>query len=155
MRPAWRRRPRRASPAFGRQSPASGFGAPRSDPPATHSPSSVTPFCVSHPFALRCHESDPRNTSDVTRRHDDSPTDSPAMRVPGVFDLPQASQKAGFAFLIVTTKVESRRSTEMSDVVLVTGGTGTLGSQVVARLRDAGRTVRVLSRHSHEAREGI
>ncbi len=43
----------------------------------------------------------------------------------------------------------------MSDVVLVTGGTGTLGSQVVARLRDAGRTVRVLSRHSHEAREGI
>ncbi|MFF4435156.1 SDR family oxidoreductase [Streptomyces sp. NPDC001513] len=32
--------------------------------------------------------------------------------------------------------------------ILVTGGTGTLGSQVVTRLRDAGHEVRVLSRHS-------
>ena len=31
--------------------------------------------------------------------------------------------------------------------ILVTGGTGTLGRHVVARLRDAGRDVRVLSRH--------
>ena len=31
--------------------------------------------------------------------------------------------------------------------ILVTGGTGTLGRHVVARLRDAGREVRVLSRH--------
>ncbi len=38
--------------------------------------------------------------------------------------------------------------------ILVTGGTGTLGSHVVARLRDAGREVRVLSRHSHEAGKG-
>jgi uncharacterized protein YbjT (DUF2867 family) len=39
--------------------------------------------------------------------------------------------------------------------VLVTGGTGTLGRLVVQRLRDAGRNVRVLSRRSREAGEGI
>jgi uncharacterized protein YbjT (DUF2867 family) len=38
---------------------------------------------------------------------------------------------------------------------LVTGGTGTLGRLVVPRLRDAGCKVRVLSRHSHKAEEGI
>jgi uncharacterized protein YbjT (DUF2867 family) len=39
--------------------------------------------------------------------------------------------------------------------ILVTGGTGTLGRLVVARLRACGRTVRVLSRHSHDGGEGI
>ena len=39
--------------------------------------------------------------------------------------------------------------------VLVTGGTGTLGRLVVARLRNTGYVVRVLSRHSHEGHEGI
>jgi uncharacterized protein YbjT (DUF2867 family) len=39
--------------------------------------------------------------------------------------------------------------------ILVTGGTGTLGRLVVPRLRDAGATVRVLSRHSHEAEAGV
>ncbi|MDP9134453.1 MAG: NAD(P)H-binding protein [Actinomycetota bacterium] len=39
--------------------------------------------------------------------------------------------------------------------ILVTGGTGTLGRPVVARLRDAGAKVRVLSRSSREAEEGI
>jgi uncharacterized protein YbjT (DUF2867 family) len=39
--------------------------------------------------------------------------------------------------------------------ILVTGGTGTLGRLVVPRLRDAGCKVRVLSRHSREAGEGI
>jgi uncharacterized protein YbjT (DUF2867 family) len=39
--------------------------------------------------------------------------------------------------------------------ILVTGGTGTLGRLVVARLRDEGYTVRVLSRRSREAGEGI
>lgn len=34
-----------------------------------------------------------------------------------------------------------------NDLILVTGGTGTLGRLVVARLRDAGRAVRVLSRN--------
>jgi uncharacterized protein YbjT (DUF2867 family) len=39
--------------------------------------------------------------------------------------------------------------------MLVTGGTGTLGRLVVPRLRDAGRTVRVLSRSTREAGEGV
>jgi uncharacterized protein YbjT (DUF2867 family) len=39
--------------------------------------------------------------------------------------------------------------------ILVTGGTGTLGRLVVPRLRDAGGRVRVLSRLSREAGEGI
>jgi uncharacterized protein YbjT (DUF2867 family) len=39
--------------------------------------------------------------------------------------------------------------------VLVTGGTGTLGRLVVARLRDDGCDVRVLSRHRHEGGDGI
>ena len=43
----------------------------------------------------------------------------------------------------------------MTPRILVTGGTGTLGRQVVPRLRDAGCTVRVLSRNAHEAADGI
>jgi uncharacterized protein YbjT (DUF2867 family) len=43
----------------------------------------------------------------------------------------------------------------MISPILVTGGTGTLGSLVVARLRHAGREVRVLSRTAHEPAEGI
>src|SRR3954451_9139701 len=39
--------------------------------------------------------------------------------------------------------------------ILVTGGTGTLGRLVVARLRDAGQDVRVLSRHRGTDGEGI
>ena len=39
--------------------------------------------------------------------------------------------------------------------ILVTGGTGTLGRLVVRRLRDAGCDVRVLSRRSQEAEDGI
>src|SRR5438105_6742068 len=39
--------------------------------------------------------------------------------------------------------------------ILITGGTGTLGRLVVPRLRDAGCTVRVLSRRGREAGEGI
>src|SRR5918994_276688 len=35
----------------------------------------------------------------------------------------------------------------MASLILVTGGTGTLGRLVVPRLRAAGRDVRVLSRH--------
>jgi uncharacterized protein YbjT (DUF2867 family) len=41
------------------------------------------------------------------------------------------------------------------DPILVTGGTGTLGRLVVPRLRDAGGEVRVLTRRSREAGEGI
>jgi uncharacterized protein YbjT (DUF2867 family) len=42
-----------------------------------------------------------------------------------------------------------------SPPILVTGGTGTLGRQVVSRLREAGREVRVLSRHAHEHQDGL
>jgi uncharacterized protein YbjT (DUF2867 family) len=40
-------------------------------------------------------------------------------------------------------------------LILVTGGTGTLGSHVVARLRDADRTTRVLSRGRHPSDKGV
>jgi uncharacterized protein YbjT (DUF2867 family) len=43
----------------------------------------------------------------------------------------------------------------MTSPLLVTGGTGTLGRLVVARLRDAGCDVRVLSRQRHEDARGI
>src|SRR5215211_3724356 len=43
----------------------------------------------------------------------------------------------------------------MAAPVLVTGGTGTLGRLVVPRLRAAGRDVRVLSRHPHDATDGV
>lgn len=39
--------------------------------------------------------------------------------------------------------------------ILVTGGTGTLGRLVVPRLREAGHDLRVLSRHAHDAADGI
>jgi uncharacterized protein YbjT (DUF2867 family) len=39
--------------------------------------------------------------------------------------------------------------------ILVTGGTGTLGRLTVSKLRDKGYMIRVLSRHSREAKEGI
>jgi uncharacterized protein YbjT (DUF2867 family) len=39
--------------------------------------------------------------------------------------------------------------------ILVTGGTGTLGREVVPRLADAGCKVRVLSRHPREAADGV
>ncbi|GAB3963396.1 NAD(P)H-binding protein [Actinoallomurus acanthiterrae] len=43
----------------------------------------------------------------------------------------------------------------MSSTTLVTGGTGLLGSQVVPLLRQAGHTVRVLSRHDREPGDGV
>jgi uncharacterized protein YbjT (DUF2867 family) len=47
----------------------------------------------------------------------------------------------------------------MTSTILVTGGTGTLGGHVVPLLREAGRTVRVLSRHGvrhgGEPEEGV
>src|SRR5919198_6127667 len=43
----------------------------------------------------------------------------------------------------------------MGSPILVTGGTGTLGRLVVARLRDGGREVRVLSRHAGEPENGV
>ena len=43
----------------------------------------------------------------------------------------------------------------MNSTILVTGGTGTLGRHLVPRLRDAGRDLRVLSRHSHASEDGV
>src|SRR5215470_7181798 len=43
----------------------------------------------------------------------------------------------------------------MTSRILVTGGTGTLGRQLVPRLRESGRDVRVLSRHPREAGDGV
>ncbi len=43
----------------------------------------------------------------------------------------------------------------MNTPLLVTGGTGTIGSAVVPMLRAADRTVRILSRHPGEDRDGI
>ena len=40
-------------------------------------------------------------------------------------------------------------------LIVVTGGTGGLGHRVVARLRDEGRNVRVLSRHPRDSQEGV
>ena len=43
----------------------------------------------------------------------------------------------------------------MTSPILLTGGTGTLGRLVLPLLLDAGCTVRVLSRRSHEPRDGL
>ncbi len=43
----------------------------------------------------------------------------------------------------------------MSETILVTGGTGTLGRLIVPQLRDAGARVRALSRHSRLPEQGI
>ena len=43
----------------------------------------------------------------------------------------------------------------MTTSILVTGGTGTLGRPVAQRLRDAGASVTVLSRHPRETADGI
>lgn len=49
--------------------------------------------------------------------------------------------------MLVKANASSEGQDPMS-TILVTGGTGTLGSLVVTRLRDTGHEVRVLSRHS-------
>ncbi len=43
----------------------------------------------------------------------------------------------------------------MTTPILLTGGTGTLGRLVTPRLRDAGLTVRVLSRRRNESEDGV
>src|SRR5882724_10636127 len=65
----------------------------------------------------------------------DTRKDSPAMNEPRVVEELHADGNAGAA------------------PILVTGGTGALGSHVVRRLRDAGYAVRVLSRHSRTSDE--
>ena len=43
----------------------------------------------------------------------------------------------------------------MTTSILVTGGTGTLGRPVAQRLRDAGASVTILSRHPRETAGGL
>jgi uncharacterized protein YbjT (DUF2867 family) len=43
----------------------------------------------------------------------------------------------------------------MAGTILVTGGTGTLGTLVVSRLRRVGRDIRVLSRSTHDDADGV
>src|SRR6266568_2121724 len=48
-----------------------------------------------------------------------------------------------------------KRTMSTSQLILVTGGTGGLGRRVVERLRRAGRSVRVVSRHAAESASGV
>jgi uncharacterized protein YbjT (DUF2867 family) len=43
----------------------------------------------------------------------------------------------------------------MTSLILLTGGTGTLGRQIMPLLREAGCKIRVLSRHPHEPTDGV
>jgi uncharacterized protein YbjT (DUF2867 family) len=57
---------------------------------------------------------------------------------------------------MTNSREDSNMSSDQQDgPIVVTGGTGTLGRLVVSRLRDAGHEVRVLSRSSRAAGEGI
>jgi uncharacterized protein YbjT (DUF2867 family) len=57
---------------------------------------------------------------------------------------------------MMSMRVPGVRDTRpVASPILVTGGTGTLGRLVVARLREAGCDVRVLSRRSRESNEGV
>lgn len=49
----------------------------------------------------------------------------------------------------------SNQNPQEHGLVLVTGGTGTLGQHVVPRLQSAGRGVRVLSRHAPESTDAV
>jgi uncharacterized protein YbjT (DUF2867 family) len=54
------------------------------------------------------------------------------------------------------TPLEVRKERQgMTSPILVTGGTGTLGREVVPRLRNTGREVRVLSRHGRADEDGV
>jgi uncharacterized protein YbjT (DUF2867 family) len=51
--------------------------------------------------------------------------------------------------------VETRKKDTIQPPILVTGGSGTLGRQVVARLRASGQPVRILGRHAAEVEPGV
>jgi uncharacterized protein YbjT (DUF2867 family) len=55
---------------------------------------------------------------------------------------------------VILECIETEEQSMTLPPILVTGGTGTLGQQVVSRLREAGRDVRVLSRRSRTSQDG-
>jgi uncharacterized protein YbjT (DUF2867 family) len=65
------------------------------------------------------------------------------------------SVKSEYASPHVATGSHGWWEDPLTSRILVTGGTGTLGRLVVARLRDAGREVRVLSRRRRESESGV
>jgi uncharacterized protein YbjT (DUF2867 family) len=56
---------------------------------------------------------------------------------------------------VILECIETEEQSMTLPPILVTGGTGTLGQQVVSRLRQAGRDVRVLSRRSRTSQDGL
>jgi uncharacterized protein YbjT (DUF2867 family) len=56
---------------------------------------------------------------------------------------------------VILEHTEAEEQSMTLPPILVTGGTGTLGQQVVSRLREAGRDVRVLSRRSRTSQDGL
>ena len=52
-------------------------------------------------------------------------------------------------------ETNTEHKNDRNDPIPVTGGTGTLGRHVVARLRAAGRDVRVLSRQARQSEQGV
>jgi len=56
---------------------------------------------------------------------------------------------------VILECIETEEQSMTLPPILVTGGTGTLGQQVVSRLREAGRDVRVLSRRSRTSQDGL
>jgi uncharacterized protein YbjT (DUF2867 family) len=56
---------------------------------------------------------------------------------------------------VILECIETEEQSMTLPPILVTGGTGTLGQQVVSRLQEAGRDVRVLSRRSRTSQDGL
>jgi uncharacterized protein YbjT (DUF2867 family) len=65
------------------------------------------------------------------------------------------SSRSSVAVGLYSMETNTEEQIDRRDSILVTGGTGTLGRHVVARLRDAGRDVRVLSRQAREPEQGV
>jgi uncharacterized protein YbjT (DUF2867 family) len=64
-------------------------------------------------------------------------------------------RRSGLVMMTEGTLLDVKERQAMTSPILVTGGTGTLGRQVVPRLRSAGHDVRVLSRHPRPAAGGV
>jgi uncharacterized protein YbjT (DUF2867 family) len=79
-------------------------------------------------------------------------------RVAGDRELPLAAMPPASEVTTMreVTPLDVRKERQaMPSPILVTGGTGTLGREVVPRLRNTGREVRVLSRHGRADEDGV